>query len=260
MKKIILTISFIFSLFIGTQAKENMIIHLNNGSTQKIDVSTVDSITFQEVVNEVHYFVDLGLPSGTLWATTNVGASVPEEYGEYYAWGETEPKDTYFWSNYKWGTDKNLKKYNRSAALGVVDNKMELDPEDDAATANWGDEWCTPSVAQYKELFDEANMTWEIKQQNGVYGYYGVSKKNGNTIFMPSAGSKVDDQYIWYEKEGGTASYGRYHTRDLYNLNNAYYDNYYIWFNSANGNNSFSNINNSAGYRSNGKSIRPVMK
>ena len=96
-----------------------------------------------------HEWVDLGLPSGTLWATCNVGANAPEEYGDHFAWGETSPKDVYNWSTYQWcnGSMFTLTKYNTESSLGMVDNKTELDPEDDAAYVNWGPSWRTPTTA-----------------------------------------------------------------------------------------------------------------
>ena len=108
-----------------------------------------------------HEYVDLGLPSGTLWATCNVGATKPEEYGDYFAWGETVPKDEYSWKTYKWeeyvvnndGTYKVvIKKYNNNNMYGNTDNKSELDLDDDAAYANWGNNWRMPSIEQIREL------------------------------------------------------------------------------------------------------------
>ena len=92
---------------------------------------------------ENHEFVDLGLPSGTLWATCNVGANAPEEYGDYFAWGETAPKETHSWNTYKWcnGSSTTMTKYCTNSSFGYngfVDNKRVLDPEDDAAYVNWG--------------------------------------------------------------------------------------------------------------------------
>ena len=107
-----------------------------------------------------HEWVDLGLPSGTLWATTNVGASKPEEYGDYFAWGETKPKSVYDWDTYKWckGDDYHqLTKYcnlSNYGDNGFVDNKTELDPGDDAAYVNWGSKWRMPSLEQMQELRD----------------------------------------------------------------------------------------------------------
>ena len=146
-----------------------------------------------------HKYVDLGLPSGTLWATCNVGADTPEEFGDYFAWGETEPKDNYddHWSNYKWwdGSSGRMTKY-----YGTVDNRTELDPEDDAAYVNWGTSWRIPTKEQQLELKD--NCTWTWTQQNGVSGHL-VIGTNGNTIFLPGAGfhmntSITGGNYGWY--------------------------------------------------------------
>jgi len=137
-----------------------------------------------------HAYVDLGLPSGTKWATCNVGATTPEGYGDYFAWGETEPKSNYNWSYYKHnrrsGTVNSLLKYNNNVNNGVVDNKTTLDAEDDAATVNWGGRWRIPSQTEQNELITNCNLTWV--QQNGVNGYKLTSKINGNSIFLPAAG------------------------------------------------------------------------
>lgn len=138
----------------------------------------------------VHEYVDLGLPSGALWATCNVGASSPEEYGDYFAWGETEPKDVYSWENYKWcnGSNTTMTKYCTISSYGYngfTDGKTELDPEDDAAYVNWGASWRMPSMEQIEELID--NCTWIWTQQNGVNGHL-VTGPNGNTIFLPAVG------------------------------------------------------------------------
>ncbi len=139
---------------------------------------------------EEHEYVDLGLPSGTLWATCNVGASSPEEYGDYFAWGETEPKNYYDWSTYKWcnGTYTTLTKYCIDSANGYngfVDNKTELDPEDDAAYVNWGENWRVPTIVQQKELINYCTWTWTTL--NGVNGCL-VTGPNGKTLFLPAAG------------------------------------------------------------------------
>lgn len=90
-----------------------------------------------------HEWVDLGLPSGTLWATCNVGADTPEGFGDYFAWGETAPKDDYSWETYRWcnGYFNTMTKYCTNGSYGTVDNRTELDPEDDAAYVNWGSSW-----------------------------------------------------------------------------------------------------------------------
>ena len=122
-----------------------------------------------------HEWVDLGLPSGTLWANSNVGASTPEEYGNYFAWGETQPKQFYNGSNYQNNNDF----YN------------SLLPENDAATVNWGSGWCIPTKIQWEELYENTNSTWVT--QNGVNGRV-FTASNGNSIFLPAAG------YGFYDK------------------------------------------------------------
>lgn len=157
-----------------------------------------------------HEYVDLGLPSGLKWATCNVGANTPEEYGYYFAWGEVEPKTTYDWSTYEYGTDWNqLTKYcNKSdyGKDGFTDNKTVLDPEDDAATANWGGAWRMPTTAEQQELVD--NCTWTWTTQNGVNGYK-VTGPNGNSIFLPAAG------YLYEGTLDSAGSYGYYWSSSL---------------------------------------------
>ena len=160
-----------------------------------------------KVTVETHDYVDLGLPSGTLWATCNVGASKPEEYGDYYAWGETESKDYYDWSTYKYckGTDDTMTKYCTRSCDGAVDNKTELEPSDDAATVNWGSGWQMPSREQCDELYNSSYTTTMWTTMNGVKGLKITSKSNGNSIFLPAAdlryglslGDAGSDGYYW---------------------------------------------------------------
>lgn len=141
-----------------------------------------------------HEYVDLGLPSGTLWATCNVGANSPEECGDYFAWGETTGYNsgkTYFdWGTYKYcqGSYTTFTKYCTDSRYGIVDNKTELDPEDDAATANWGEGWQMPSKTQLSELSNNNYTTIERATLNGKDGSKITSKSNGNSIFIPVAG------------------------------------------------------------------------
>jgi len=137
-----------------------------------------------------HEWVDLGLPSGLKWATCNVGATAPEGYGDYFAWGETNPKDNYNWSTYKYcnGSETSLIKYNTSSDYGTVDNKTTLELTDDAARANWGGKWRMPTQAEKEELINNCTCTWTT--QNGVNGYIVTSKTNGNSIFLPAAGQR----------------------------------------------------------------------
>lgn len=151
-----------------------------------------------------HEYVDLGLPSGTLWATCNVGSDVPEGYGDYFAWGETQPKTTYNWSTYKYcnGDRNKLTKYCNDANYGYngfTDNLTTLLPEDDAATANWGNGWCTPTYQQWKELCGNTSPEWIV--QNGVVGcrFTAVVNGNNNYIFLPAAGDLWGDTFLFVE-------------------------------------------------------------
>ena len=135
-------------------------------------------------------WVDLGLPSGTLWATCNVGANAPEEYGDYFAWGETQPKDYYDWNTYKYcnGDYNQLTKYCNNSSYGYngfTDNLTILQPMDDAATANWGSNWCMPTREQWQELIENTTDMWTT--MNGVYGRL-FSASNGCSLFLPASG------------------------------------------------------------------------
>ena len=157
-----------------------------------INYLLTDSWPDEPVTPEDHEWVDLGLPSGTLWATCNVGANVPEEYGDYFAWGETEPQELYDWSTYKWcfGDEFSLTKYCHKSDYGYngyTDDKTELDPEDDAAYVNWGPSWRMPTAQQLGELYE--NCTWTWTQLNCVNGYL-VTGPNGNTLFLPAGGGR----------------------------------------------------------------------
>ena len=192
-----------------------------NGKVNIADVATlIDYLltgTWDEPVTPDHEYVDLGLPSGTLWATCNVGANAPEEYGDYFAWGETEPKDVYNWSTYKWcnGSSTTLTKYCTNSSYGTVDNKKELDPEYDAAYVNWGENWRMPTYDQQTELRTKCTWTWTT--QNGVNGRL-VTGPNGNSLFLPAAGYRYGSSF------GDAGSWGIYWSHTLYSSNtrNAY--------------------------------------
>lgn len=135
-------------------------------------------------------YVDLGLPSGNLWAKCNLGASAPEAYGDYYAWGETKPKQEYTQLNHKWykegAPSLGYTKYNNE------DGKMTLEDEDDAVIQNLGNGWRTPTLADFRELTNQKLTTIKKTTLNGVAGYQITSKKNGKSIFIPCAGFKQD--------------------------------------------------------------------
>lgn len=132
-------------------------------------------------------FVDLGL--SVKWATCNIGANNPEEYGKYFAWAEISSKEKYEWETYKWGTFYNLTKYSIDSSVGTVDDKTRLENSDDAAYVNCGKNWRTPSKEEYNELLDKCVWMWS--KLNNVQGYMVTSKINGNSIFLPAAGHKV---------------------------------------------------------------------
>lgn len=146
--------------------------------------------------------VDLGLPSGTRWASVNLGATSATAAGLFYAWGETDgylpdgsDGHTFNWSNYKWcnGSRESQGKYCTTSEYGTVDNKVILDLADDAAYINWGDEWRTPTSEEVSELFDNTSSVWTTL--DGVVGYRFTSKTTGNTIFLPAVGCRVSESH-----------------------------------------------------------------
>ena len=158
-------------------------------------------LSVQTVNAQTEYkYVDLGLPSGTLWATCNVGANSPEEFGDFFCWGETDGKKSYYdYTNYKYcmGSHTTLTKYCNNSEYGYngfTDGKTVLDPEDDAATVNMGDDWCMPSPDQIEEL---KQCTTKWTEQNDVGGIL-FTGPNGNQMFLPAAGVawRDDPQYL----------------------------------------------------------------
>lgn len=185
--------------------------------------------------------VDLGL--SVKWADHNVGAAVPEEFGDYFAWGETAPKEEYTWETYtlcdgSWST---IKKYNNDAYYGTVDNKTELEKEDDAAAVIWGGEWRMPSKAEMEEL--RTKCAWKLTNLNGVSGYEVSSKTNGNSIFIPIAGHRNSDLFF---------PPGCYYWTTSLQLNNAGFA--HRLYHSVDG------TNTNTHYRVHGMPIRPCCK
>ena len=192
-----------------------------------------------------HAYVDLGLPSGTLWATCNVGANTPEEYGDYFAWGETTPKETYNWSTYRYcnGSSTTLTKYCSNADYGnngFTDALTTLEASDDAAVANWGGSWRMPTYYEMSELNANCTVTWTTR--NGVNGRL-FTGPNGNSIFLPAAGYRYGSELDNAGAYGGywSSSLGTDYPRSAWNLNfgsGVYYM--------------------GSGYRLYGRSVRPV--
>lgn len=242
----------------------------NNGTvrgmatgTATITATTVNggktAVCTVTVTPSTHAYVDLGLPSGVKWATCNLGASSPEGYGDYYAWGETATyysslnpltwksgkTSGYTGTSYRWceainAYDYNMTKYN------PTDHKTVLDLADDAARAEWGGSWRTPTEAEWKEL--QSNCTWTRTTQNGVSGRLVRSKINNNSIFLPAAGT-IHDKTLDATGTGG------YYMSSSFNTSQPIYSNYmyfdyisqqeFLYF--------------SQGVRFNGRSVRPVM-
>ena len=191
--------------------------------------------------------VNLGLPSGTLWANMNVGANSPEDYGAYFAWGETTPNGNYEWRAYKWcnGSDRAITKYCSKPNYGnkgFTDTKTVLDAEDDAASANWGSEWRMPTKAELDELI--ANTKIEFTKLNGVNGLKFIGA-NDKFIFLPAGG----DRWPWdIMGAGETGGYW------LSTLNDNYP--FYAWYLCFEGQSVVTNN----GHRKSGRTIRPVRK
>lgn len=190
-----------------------------------------------------HEWVDLGLPSGTKWATMNVGASSPSDYGDYFAWGETSPKSSYELSNLEYcldSTGNKFSKYVTDSKFGNVDGKEELDLSDDAAYVNWGEGWRMPSKTQQDELRENCKWTWTSM---GGHSGYKIVGPNGSSLFLPAAG------YRYGSSSDSVGSVGAYWSRSL--STSLDYSAYILRFNSG------SVV--WSGSRYFGRSVRPVL-
>ena len=204
MNKKILSLAVAAIVSLGMQAQDVMDVKLKNGKTVTYDMSNVKKVSWREVEVSKYKFVDLDLPSKTLWATTNIGAEKPEDYGLYFQWGDAQGYEkngqSFTWSTYKWckASDTFLTKYNSKSSYGYVDNRTVLELEDDAAFVNWGEEWRMPSDDQLQELVNVDFTTSEWTTENGVKGLKITSLKNGNSIFLP-AGGYCEDAIAHYD-------------------------------------------------------------
>ncbi len=234
----------VIAFMMTISASAQFYIYCSDGNVIKVD--SISMVAPEEPVDPYngHEYVDLGL--SVKWATCNVGATKPEEYGDYFAWGETQPTDYYDWSTYKWcnGSYKTHTKYCTDSYFGTVDNKTTLEMSDDAAHANWGGSWRMPTDAELTELREQCTWTWTT--QNGVYGYKVTSKKSGYTnksIFLPAAGYR-DDSDLY-----DAGSLGLYWSSSL--STDSPYDACELYFDSD-------DVDRSSNGRCYGQSVRPV--
>lgn len=183
--------------------REGTIVFSNARETRSIPV-------YQKGKKAVFVAVDLGL--SVKWATFNLGAIASWDFGDYYAWGETEPKNDYSWETYKWcqGNYDSIFKYSSS-----IDNKMTLDPEDDAAHVFLGGKWRMPTIDELNELATQCKWTWTSVNQ--VEGFLVESKSNGNSIFVPAAGYMMDfdlqqrgEGFYWSSSQHNSSGYSLY--------------------------------------------------
>ena len=177
-------------------------------TSSKDDDATSDG---NVIVINGHRFVDLGLPSGLLWAETNVGAEKPEDAGDFFSWGETSPKDIYNSTTDKYCScpdgDINCFEASHYTKYNSTDGKTVLDPEDDAATVNWGSSSRMPTKEEFQELLDKCTWTWDSSHK----GYF-VAGSNGNSIFLPASGyrsgsslyNQGSDGYYWSSALGSS--------------------------------------------------------
>lgn len=197
-----------------------------------------------------HEWADLGL--SVKWATCNVGANIPEAFGSYFAWGETNAKNEYTCANMRYCTGGNdysnltFSKYVGDSEHGPVDNKFTLELRDDAAYANWGGTWRMPTKEEFQELVD--NCTWIWTAVNGIDGYKIVSDLNGNSIFLPAAGERSSETAFKVGDNNG-GNFGYYWSSSLVENDSCY--SRYLAFNS-----NFFNMASS--FRPIGHSVRPV--
>lgn len=222
----------------------------NSAGTTYGDILT---FTTNGILNE-HIWVDLGLPSGTKWANCNIGATSPEDYGEYFAWGETSPKYIYEWNNYRWcdGVYTKLTKYCNYAQYGnngFTDNLTTLEASDDAAMANWGVGWRMPTQVEMQELLD--NCTYTRTTESGARGCK-FTGPNGNSIFLPAAG------YHPYGSSLHDASFYGYYWSCSLGTDYLPYRAWYLFLDFTSGNSGSCGMGNLDGNRCRGLSVRPV--
>ena len=239
MKKFFLSLA-VFVMALCANAQTNQYFWYNGKLMMGNPIAQIDSVTFGEgepadtlhillprtIIKEVHdtvyitihdtvcpnedtthngyRYVDLGL--SVMWADANVGAENPEDYGNYYAWGEVEPKDSYHFYNYKYGYYKTMNKYCIDSEHGNIDGLSVLLSDDDAATINMGETWRTPSKEEWEELFNNCIVTHDTINSHAGYRF---TATNGKSIFIPKAGN------VWYSSHDNVNSDLFYWTANL---------------------------------------------
>lgn len=187
-----------------------------------------------------HEYVDLGLPSGILWATCNIGAEGCHEAGSYFAWGEIEQSDWFSWENYKWGDYDYLTKYNGNSNCGIVDNRSKLQPRDDAAHMIWGGDWRMPTMIEVCELAENCKFWYDGQSMMIVQG------PNGNILKLFLGGDMIENRLE------GLGVYGYFWTSELYDVD-SYPQMARLLFICEDG-----RLSETMGIRSPGYNIRPV--
>lgn len=230
------------------QKKYEMVVEKTDGTSSVFDTEEVARTYFRErKVDDIYtscpdanhpHLIDLGLPSGTLWACCNVGASTPEQFGGHYAWGEIAEKSVCNWDTYQYGYYKYDGDYSHLVNIGSDISGTQYD----AATAIWGAPWRMPTLDEIKELFNNCDSEWTM--ENGVYGRRFTSRINRGSIFLPAAGIRWDGGLT------ATGGYGLYWSSTLNGSDP--FSAYYLDFSSA------SAYWNLPGRRDYGLSVRPV--
>lgn len=235
MKRKSLLVALPLLLLTEMVSAQGFMIYKKDGTVLDYPFTEIDSlVAYPATVSQSGMVaVDLGLPSGTKWASCNIGATNPEDYGDYFAWGETETKSNYTESTYS---------YYDSLDSTYIDIGTNIaGTRYDVATVKWGSSWCMPTSTQIDELI--SNCTWTWTTLNEVNGYL-VIGTNGNSVFLPAAGEKVSTYHF------SAGSRGIYYSAS-YNSKYARYA-YYLSFDSS-GQGSYI-----GDYRCRGRSIRPV--
>ncbi len=244
MRKLVLSALCLASIGIASYAATFMQVKTTDGKIIEFDVESVEEVSYvkKDIPSSADTssslpYVDLGLPSGTLWASYNIGATKPEEYGDYFAWGETTTKKRYSWKTYEFAFSINddlefITKYNILGKYGEIDSLTTLLTEDDAAIANWGQEWRMPTSDEQKELCQECYKVWTYSYKGtDVSGVIFYKAKNAadkgidvlsydiptldydytdTHIFFPAAG------YNGYEKVSDANETGTYWSSSVY--------------------------------------------